>query len=372
MPFDAAIFDMDGLLVESESKWRIAEFETSRSIGLELEEAYFDSTMGMRMAQVAEKWYLDHDLPVHGRGAELPSAAEIARRTIERTVELVVADAEPLPGVIEMLDRCDRSGLRVALCSSSDLLMIEAVVDALGITDRFEVIHSAEHDTHGKPHPEPYLVTAAELGVDPGRCLVFEDSLAGCVSASGAGMTVVAVPGRSGLASGRFGFASLSVESMDQIDDETFTRLLDGVSPSSASRPRFHLAIGVDDIEAARGFYGDVLGCPEGRSAETWVDYDLFGHQVVVHLDPNAGGPVTTNDVDGKQVPAEHFGVLLPVGMWRSLVERLTSASVEVLIAPNVRFAGEAGEQHTIFVTDPSGNALEFKAFADDRETFAR
>ncbi len=372
MAFEAAIFDMDGLLVESESKWRIAEFEVTRSIGLEVDEAYFDSTMGMRMAQVAEKWYRDHDLPIEGRGTSLPSAAEVARRTIARTVELVVADAEPLPGVIEMLDRCDRFGLRVGLCSSSDLLMIEAVVSALGIADRFEVIHSAEHDSHGKPHPEPYLVTAAELGVDPDRCVVFEDSLAGCVSASAAGMTVVAVPGVDGLGSGRFGFCALSLASLAQLDDATFARLLAGVSPSPGSRPRFHLAIGVDDLAAARRFYGEVLGCVEGRSADTWVDFDFFGHQVVVHLDPATGAAVTTNDVDGKQVPAEHFGALLPPGVWRDTVDRLLASGVEILIEPNVRFAGDSGEQSTVFVLDPAGNALEFKAFADDRQTFAR
>ncbi len=369
--YDAAIFDMDGLLVESESKWRIAEFEVTASLGIDVDDAYFESTMGMRMAEIAVKWFRDHGLPVEGDGAAIPPAAEVAARTVARTIELVIADAEPLPGVLATLDRCRDAGLRVALCSSSDLSMIEAITDALGIGERFEIRHSAQFDAHGKPHPEPYLVTAAELGVAPGRCLVFEDSLAGCVSATAAGMSVVAVPGRDALGSGRFGFCALSLASLDQLDGDTFDRLCSGVSPSSASRPRFHLAIGVDDLDRARTFYGDVLGCAEGRSAETWIDFDLFGHQVVVHLDPAPRGEVTTNDVDGKQVPAEHFGALLPVGLWRDVVDRLRAAGTTFLIEPNVRFAGEAGEQHTTFVLDPAGNALEFKAFADDRQTFA-
>jgi extradiol dioxygenase family protein len=138
------------------------------------------------------------------------------------------------------------------------------------------------------------------------------------------------------------------------------------------SRPRFHLAFPVHDLTAARGFYGGVLGCPEGRSADTWVDFDLHGHQVVAHLAPNDCRPASTNAVDGEQVPASHFGLLLDVDDWHALVERLRAAAVEWIIEPTVRFAGEPGEQHTCFLLDPSGNALEFKAFADDTQVFAQ
>lgn len=138
-------------------------------------------------------------------------------------------------------------------------------------------------------------------------------------------------------------------------------------------RPRFHLAIPVDDLDAARRFYGDVLGCPEGRSAPTWIDWDLFGHQLVTHLGTAAGGPVAVrNDVDGDDVPVPHFGVLLDGDAFHALAGRLTGGGVRFEIAPRLRFAGEPGEQWTMFVLDPAGNALEFKAFADDAQVFAR
>jgi uncharacterized protein len=134
--------------------------------------------------------------------------------------------------------------------------------------------------------------------------------------------------------------------------------------------PRFHLAIPVDDLAAARRFYGGVLGCAEGRSADHWVDFDLYGHQLVAHLAPG-GGDAATNPVDGDEVPVPHFGVLLSVEAWQALAERLRAAGTEFVIEPRVRFEGLAGEQHTMFFRDPAGNALEFKAFADDAMVFA-
>ncbi len=136
--------------------------------------------------------------------------------------------------------------------------------------------------------------------------------------------------------------------------------------------PRFHLAVPVDDLEAARGFYGDVLGCAEGRSADTWVDFDLFGHQLVVHLDPGHRPSATTNPVDGDDVPVPHFGALLDPAAWTDLADRLIAAGTVFVIEPHTRFAGEVGEQSTMFLRDPAGNALEFKSFADDRQVFAR
>ena len=135
-------------------------------------------------------------------------------------------------------------------------------------------------------------------------------------------------------------------------------------------RPRFHLAFAVDDLAAARRFYGGTLGCPEGRSAEHWVDFDLFGHQIVAHLVQDRA-PAVANPVDGDDVPVPHFGLLLSPPQWRALADRLVEAGVEFVIEPHTRFAGEAGEQSTMFVLDPSGNALEFKAFADDTQVFA-
>jgi extradiol dioxygenase family protein len=136
-------------------------------------------------------------------------------------------------------------------------------------------------------------------------------------------------------------------------------------------RPRFHLAFPVDDLAAARRFYGDVLGCPEGRSADHWVDFDLYGHQIVAHL-VTTRAERTVNPVDGDEVPVPHFGLLLRPDDWQALATRLRAAGVDFVIEPHTRFVGQAGEQSTMFVLDPAGNALEFKAFTDDSYVFAR
>jgi extradiol dioxygenase family protein len=128
----------------------------------------------------------------------------------------------------------------------------------------------------------------------------------------------------------------------------------------------------VHDLAAARAFYGGILGCPEGRSADTWVDFDLYGHQFVAHLDASARPPTSSNPVDGHDVPVPHFGVLLTPEEWNDLAVRLRAAEVTFVIEPHTRFAGQVGEQSTMFLLDPSGNALEFKAFADDSQVFAR
>jgi uncharacterized protein len=137
-------------------------------------------------------------------------------------------------------------------------------------------------------------------------------------------------------------------------------------------QPPFHLAFPVHDLAAARAFYGDLLDCPEGRSSESWVDFDLYGHQIVAHLQPGAAGDRVVNAVDGHGVPVPHFGVILPMEEWSRLAERLRAAGVEFVIEPYVRFVGEPGEQATMFLRDPSGNALEFKAFRDLAQVFAR
>ena len=135
--------------------------------------------------------------------------------------------------------------------------------------------------------------------------------------------------------------------------------------------PPFHLAFPVDDLAAARRFYGELLGCPEGRSAEEWVDFDLRGHQIVAHLAPDAVRARASNAVDGEDVPVPHFGIVLPMAEWRALADRLEKAGVEFVIPPTVRFEGQPGEQATMFFRDPAGNALEFKAMADPAKLFA-
>lgn len=133
----------------------------------------------------------------------------------------------------------------------------------------------------------------------------------------------------------------------------------------------FHLAFPVHDLAAARAFYGGVLGCPEGRSSAEWVDFDLAGHQIVAHLDPGMTPAVVSNAVDGHDVPVPHFGVVLEWEAWHALAARLAAAGMAFGIAPHVRFAGRPGEQATMFFRDPSGNALEFKAFRDPARLFA-
>ena len=135
----------------------------------------------------------------------------------------------------------------------------------------------------------------------------------------------------------------------------------------------FHIAFPVHDIAAARDFYGSVLGCPEGRSSDSWIDFDLFGHQIVAHYQPGAAaqGPVLHNPVDGHDVPVPHFGVILTTEQWGALATRLQAANTRFVIEPHTRFPGEVGEQSTMFLLDPSGNALEFKAFADFSSIFA-
>jgi len=136
--------------------------------------------------------------------------------------------------------------------------------------------------------------------------------------------------------------------------------------------PPFHLAIPVDDLTAARRFYGELLGCPEGRSAAHWVDFDLHGHQLVAHLAPGAVRARATNPVDGEAVPVPHFGLVLAMEEWSDLADRLQAAGVEFVIPPGVRFRGEPGEQATMFLLDPAGNALEFKAMANPANLFAK
>lgn len=134
----------------------------------------------------------------------------------------------------------------------------------------------------------------------------------------------------------------------------------------------FHLAFPVNDLSAARDFYGGVLGCNEGRSSDNWIDFDLFGHQIVAHLAPDASGIRSANEVDADNVPVPHFGIVLPMAEWQQLAERLRSKGVKFVIEPKIRFAGEVGEQATMFFLDPSGNALEFKGFNDFSQVFAK
>jgi hypothetical protein len=134
----------------------------------------------------------------------------------------------------------------------------------------------------------------------------------------------------------------------------------------------FHLAFPVTSLDKARDFYGGLLGCPEGRSSPDWVDFNLYGHQIVAHLSPGEAGHRNTSEVDGDNVPVRHFGVVLSMPEWEALAARLRAAGVKFIIEPHIRFKGQVGEQATMFFLDPCGNALEFKAFADPERLFAK
>jgi extradiol dioxygenase family protein len=138
-----------------------------------------------------------------------------------------------------------------------------------------------------------------------------------------------------------------------------------------SAMPPFHLAFPVTSLAKAREFYGDLLGCPEGRSSEDWVDFNFYGHQIVAHLAPDSGHR-DTNIVDGDNVPVRHFGAVLPMQEWEKLAGRLKAAKTSFIIEPHIRFKGQPGEQATMFFLDPCGNAIEFKAFEDPRNLFAK
>ena len=140
----------------------------------------------------------------------------------------------------------------------------------------------------------------------------------------------------------------------------------------ATQRIPFHLAFPVRDIAEARAFYGDLLGCPEGRSAPEWVDFDFYGHQIVAHLAPDECGHKTSSAVDGHQVPVRHFGAIVPMDKWQAMADKLIARKTAFVIEPYIRFKGEPGEQATMFFLDPSGNAIEMKSFADLNSLFAK
>ena len=144
------------------------------------------------------------------------------------------------------------------------------------------------------------------------------------------------------------------------------------MSETPAVIPPFHLAFPVRSLAAAREFYGELLGCPEGRSSDAWVDFNFYGHQIVAHLAPEEAGHRGTSAVDGDAVPVRHFGAVLSMAQWQALADRLKAAGTDFIIEPHIRFKGEVGEQATMFFLDPSGNAVEIKAFADMASLFAK
>jgi HAD superfamily hydrolase (TIGR01509 family) len=217
----AVVFDLDGLLIDSEPFWRRAEMEVFATFGLHLTEQQTRQTMGLRIDDAVRHWWDRH--PWEG----MPPS-EVERVVTARVAELIEAEGEAMPGARAVVDLCGRMGVPMAVCSGSYAMVIEAALDRLGITEAMSAWHSAEWEPLGKPHPGAYLTTAAKLGVDPTACLAFEDSFNGAISAKAARMRVVAVPEPDALDSPRWGFCDLVLPSLTAFDESTL-RSIEGV-----------------------------------------------------------------------------------------------------------------------------------------------
>jgi mannitol-1-/sugar-/sorbitol-6-/2-deoxyglucose-6-phosphatase len=215
---EAVVFDLDGLLIDSEPFWRQAEIEVFASVGLQLTEQDVRQTMGLRIDDAVRHWWVRH--PWRG-----PGPADVERTMTARVAELVTERGSPMPGALEAVATCGRLGLPVAVCSGSYAVVIEAALGRLGLTDDVAVWHSAEWEPLGKPHPGAYLTTAASLGVDPVACVAVEDSFNGAISAKAARMRVVAVPEPAVAGSPRWGFCDAVLSGLDGFDEALIRRL---------------------------------------------------------------------------------------------------------------------------------------------------
>jgi mannitol-1-/sugar-/sorbitol-6-/2-deoxyglucose-6-phosphatase len=212
------VFDLDGLLIDSEPYWRQAEIEVFASVGLDLTEEQTRQTMGLRIDDAVRHWWDRH--PWQGS-----TPTEVERAVTARVADLIEATGEAMPGARAAIALCRRRGIPMAVCSGSYAVVIEAALDRLGMTDAMSTWHSAEWEPLGKPHPGAYLSTAAKLGVDPTACLAFEDSFNGAISAKAARMRVVAVPEPAALDSPRWGFCDLVLGSLTEFDDDALRGL---------------------------------------------------------------------------------------------------------------------------------------------------
>jgi sugar-phosphatase len=211
-PVEAVIFDLDGLLIDSEPLWRQAEIEVFGRLGLRLTEQDVRQTMGLRIDDAVRHWF--DRFPWEG-----PSPVAVERAVTARVAELVTERGEPMPGALEAVELCGRLALPVAVCSGSYAVVIAAALDRLGISSAVTTWHSAEWEPLGKPHPGAYLSTAAKLGVDPRGCLAVEDSFNGAVSAKAARMRVIAVPEPDAFGSPRWGLCDAVLLSLVDLDE---------------------------------------------------------------------------------------------------------------------------------------------------------
>jgi len=212
------VFDLDGLLIDSEPFWRRAEIEVFATVGVTLTEAETRQTMGLRIDDAVHHWFVRR--PWEGRTPD-----QVERAVTARVAELIEAEGTPMPGALAVVGLCRDRGIPMAVCSGSYAVVIEAALDKLGLTSCMAAWHSAEWEPLGKPHPGSYLTTAAKLGVDPTACLAFEDSFNGAISAKAARMRVVAVPEPAALGSPRWGFCDLVLASLEEFDEAALVGL---------------------------------------------------------------------------------------------------------------------------------------------------
>ncbi len=212
------VFDLDGLLIDSEPFWRRAEIEVFATVGLELTEADTRQTMGLRIDDAVHHWFVRR--PWDGM-----APVEVERAVTARVADLIEAEGAPMAGALDVIDLCRARSIPMAVCSGSYAVVIEAALDKLAISSSMAAWHSAEWEPLGKPHPGAYLSTAAKLGVDPTACLAFEDSFNGAISAKAARMRVVAVPEPAALASPRWGFCDLVLASLEAFDEDALASL---------------------------------------------------------------------------------------------------------------------------------------------------
>ncbi len=217
-PLAAVVFDLDGVLVDSEPFWRQAEIEVFAEVGVVLTEAEARQTMGLRIDDAVRHWF--ERRPWSG-----PGPSEVERAVTARVAELIGASGEPMPGALHALRRCADLGLPVAVCSGSYAVVIEAALARLGVEELVAVWHSAEWEPLGKPHPGAYLTTAAKLGADPTACLAVEDSFNGAIAAKAARMRVVVVPEAATASSPRWGFCDARITSLEELDAGLLRRL---------------------------------------------------------------------------------------------------------------------------------------------------
>ncbi|RYZ56607.1 MAG: hexitol phosphatase HxpB [Proteobacteria bacterium] len=213
----AVIFDMDGLLIDSEPFWKTADLEIYRRLGIDLEKHLNHETTGLRVDAAVQHWY--QKFPWQGR-----TLLEVEGDIIDRVEELMAAGATPKKGAIELVQRLHAAKIPLAVCSSSPLRLIQVALKKIGLIDFFSVLHSAEHEEYGKPHPAAYLSTARLMGIDPSGILVFEDSIIGSISGKAARMKVVAVPEEHYISSTKFDFCDGKISSLAEFDVEAFLK----------------------------------------------------------------------------------------------------------------------------------------------------